>query len=77
MEREFSPEERARLAAAGHAMPDGSYPLPDCDAVRRAVQAYGREAVAKRPALRRLIVRRAVALGCTQHIPADWKVEGR
>ena len=63
-EREFSEEERARLARAGHALPDGSYPMPDCDAVGRARQSYGRAPESHRPALVRLINRRNRELGC-------------
>ncbi len=63
-EREFSEEERARLAKAGHALPDGSYPMPDCDAVSRARQSYGRAPEGHRAALRALINRRNKELGC-------------
>lgn len=71
---ELSHEERMRLAAEGKAMPDGSYPTPNCTYLQHAVQAYGRETGSKE-ALRKYLVRRAVALGCTEHIPDDWHVE--
>lgn len=67
-EREFPEDERARLAAAGHALPDGSYPMPDCDAVRRAISSYGRAPESHRPALARLIRRRNEELGCGHHL---------
>jgi hypothetical protein len=63
-EREFSEEERQRLAAAGHALPDGSYPQPDCDAVRRARESYGRAPESHRAELRALINKRNRELGC-------------
>ena len=63
-EREFSEEERARLAKQGHALPDGSYPMPDCDAVRRAHRAYGRAPASHRAAVRRLANKRNRELGC-------------
>jgi hypothetical protein len=63
-ERQFSDEERHRLAQAGHALPDGSYPMPDCDAVRRAREAYGRAPESHRAALRALINRRNTELSC-------------
>lgn len=75
MGREFSDDERAQLAAEGKALPDGSYPIPDEDALRRAIESYGRESPDKRPAVRRLIVRRAIELGRTDLIPASWHVE--
>ena len=63
-EREFSEAERERLAREGHALPDGSYPMPDCDAVRRARQSYGRAPQSHRAALVRKINQRNRELGC-------------
>lgn len=71
---ELSHEERMALAAKGEAMPDGSYPTPDCAYLKHAVQAYGRE-TGDRADLRRYLTRRAVALGCTEHLPDDWHLE--
>lgn len=62
------------LAAKGEAMPDGSYPTPDCTYLEHAVKAYGRE-TGDRAKLRAYLTRRAVALGCTEHLPDDWKIE--
>lgn len=67
-DREFPEQERSRLAAAGHALPDGSYPMPDCDAVRRAISSYGRAPASHRAALRDLIRRRNDELGCGHHL---------
>jgi len=63
-EREFSEAERGALAKKGHALRDGSYPMPDCDAVARARQSYGRAPESHRPALVRLINKRNRELGC-------------
>ena len=63
-ERKFSEQERAALAKKGQALPDHSYPMPDCDAVARAREAYGRAPESHRPALVRLINRRNRELGC-------------
>jgi len=63
-EREFSEEERRALAAKGHALPDGSYPQPDCDAVRRAINSYGRAPESHRAQLRALIRKRNQELHC-------------
>lgn len=73
-EREFSPAYRAELAERGEAMPDGSYPTPDADALERAIEAYGREKPAKLGQLRHYLVRRAVALGRVDLLPDDWKI---
>jgi hypothetical protein len=67
-DREFTEEERDRLAGEGEALPDGSYPMPDCDAVRRAIDSYGRAPDSHRKALRALIRRRNEELGCGHHL---------
>ena len=64
MAREYSEEERARLAAEGKALPDGSYPMPDCAAVGDAIHAYGRAPESHRAQLRALIRKRHDELGC-------------
>lgn len=67
-DREFSDAERAELARRGQALPDGSYPMPDCDAVRRAIDSYGRAPASHRGSLRALIRRRNDELGCGHHL---------
>lgn len=67
-EREFSEEQRDTLAHEGHALPDGSYPMPDCDAVRRAIHSYGRAPESHRHELAALIRRRNEELGCGHHL---------
>lgn len=63
-DRQFSEQERTNLAHQGAALPDGSYPMPDCDAVRRARESYGRAPESHRAALRRLINKRNRELNC-------------
>jgi hypothetical protein len=60
--RDFSAEDRKSLAAQGKALPDGSYPMPDADAVRRAgiLARSGHGDVA---GASRLIAKRAKQLG--------------
>jgi hypothetical protein len=68
--RQFSSETRDKLAKRNVAMPDGSFPIPDKDALRRAIQSIGR---AKDPAAaKRHIVKRAKALGATDMLPDGW-----
>jgi len=69
-EREFSEEERMELARKGEALPDGSYPMPDCDAVRRAIDSYGRAPESHRRSLSRLIIKRNNELGCGHEFQA-------
>lgn len=70
LNREFSVEERERLAEKGHAMPDGSYPIATREDLENAIQAIGR---AKDPeATKRHIRKRARALGLEELIPEGW-----
>ena len=68
MSRDYSEDQRARLAAEHKALPDGSYPMPDCDAVTDAIDAYGRAPASHRAGLRALIRRRNSELGCGHHL---------
>jgi hypothetical protein len=63
-DREFSEAERQELAKKGHALPDGSYPQPDCDAVRRAIRSFGRAPQSHRAQLAALIRKRNDELRC-------------
>lgn len=74
--REFSSESRERMAERGVALPDGSFPIPDRDALRRAIQSIGRAATEKRAQVIAHIRRRAAALGATEMIPDTFKKMG-
>lgn len=60
--RHFSAESRRNIASSGNALPDGSYPIPDADALRRAA-ILARSKHGNWKAARRLIARRARELG--------------
>lgn len=66
--RQYSEQERAKLAAEGKALPDGSYPMPDCAAVQDAIHAYGRAPESHRAELAALIRKRDAELGCGLHL---------
>jgi hypothetical protein len=70
--RTFTAAERKKHAANGTALPDGSYPIPDKDALRRAAilarSGHGDVAAAKR-----LIARRARELGVPNPLDEDDK----
>jgi hypothetical protein len=66
--RDYSEQQRAEYARRGQALPDGSYPMPDCGAVDDAVHAYGRAPERHRPALRALIRKRNGELGCGHNL---------
>lgn len=61
---DYSEEERAELASRGQALPDGSFPMPDCAAVYDAIHAYGRAPESHRAAVRALIRKRNRELSC-------------
>lgn len=64
--RDVSTAERKRLAKTGGAMPDGSFPIANCQDAKNARQAIGRAAPGKRAAVRSHIERRESALGCSK-----------
>lgn len=70
--REFSSDERERLADSGVAMPDGSYPIPDRAALGDAIQAFGR--AKNKAAVAAHIKKRARALGATDLLPEDGQL---
>lgn len=72
--RDVSTEERKRDADAGRALPDGSYPIDNCQDLRNAIQAIGR---AKDPAkVKAHIRKRKAALGCSDvDLPESWAME--
>jgi hypothetical protein len=63
---DYSEQERAELAHAGHALPDGSYPMKTCGDVQDARRAYGRAPDDHRGELAALINRRNEELHCGQ-----------
>jgi HK97 family phage prohead protease len=68
--REFSEKERDAAAQSGAALPDGSFPIKSKKDLENAIQAHDR---AKNKArAKRHIVRRANALGLTEHLPEGW-----
>lgn len=70
---EYGEAERRKLASEGRALPDGSYPMPDCPAVEDAIHAYGRAPESHRARLAALIRKRNLELGCNHHLE---KLEG-
>ena len=70
--REFSPEERKKLAKSGKAMPDGSYPIVTVGDLQNAISAIGR--AKNRAATIKHIKKRARALGKTGLLPEEWSV---
>lgn len=70
LNRDFSTEERQRLAKSGEAMPDGSYPIVTRDDLENAIRAIGRSD--NPDATKAHIKKRAKALGLTELLPQEW-----
>ena len=75
LKRDFSDDDRKRLAETGAAMPGGEYPIQTKDDLANAIQAFGR--AKDKPATRKHIIARARALDAIAALPAAWKVEKR
>lgn len=70
LRKDFSAADRKKLAAKGHAMPDGSFPIEDEDDLHNAVKLAGN---ASDPAAAKAhIKKRAAALGKSDAIPDTW-----
>jgi hypothetical protein len=63
---------RRKLAKAGNALPDGSFPIPNVAYLKKAIRAVGRAGPGKRPALGALIRKRARALGAWNVVKGSW-----
>ena len=63
--RDFPAATRRRMAKAGTAMPDGSFPNANCSDWSNARQAIGRAPASRRAAVQAHINKRGRALGCS------------
>jgi hypothetical protein len=72
--RFFSAEQRRTFAKGGIALPDGSFPIPDRDALRRAIIRLNTTTKDK-SLVRRHIIKRARALGALGMLPDTWKAK--
>lgn len=68
--RDYSPEEREKLAGQGQAMPDGSYPIADEEDLKNAIQAYGRASNPEE--VKAHIEKRARELDLEDLLPESW-----
>jgi hypothetical protein len=62
--RDFSGDQRKKLAKKGSALPDGSFPIMNCSDAMNARRAIGRANPADRSKVRAHIRSRERALGC-------------
>ena len=70
LKRMYAEDHRSKMAEAGEAMPDGSFPIKDKTDLRNAIQAYGR--AKDKEAAKAHIIKRAMALKAEDMIPMDW-----
>lgn len=63
---------RRRLARQSKALPDGSFPIPNVSYLKKAIRAVGRASAGKRPAIARLIRKRARQLGAWNVVKGSW-----
>lgn len=69
-DRDFSTEQREKLAASGAAMPGGGFPIKSLGDLKNAIRAIGR---AHDPsAAKAHIIKRAKALGAEKELPETW-----
>lgn len=68
--RDFTAEERKKLAEKGEAMPDGSYPIANKEDLKNAVLSWGRGGA--KADVKAFIIKRAKALGAENELPEDW-----
>lgn len=68
----YSTDDRKKLAAKGHAMKDGSYPIVDEEDLHNAIHAVGRGKNNSHDAIRAHIKKRASAMGKTAMLPEEW-----
>jgi hypothetical protein len=71
--RDYNTAARRRMAAAGTAMPDGSFPIASRQDLLNAIQSVGR--ASNYDAARIHIISRARTLGLTNLLPEDWNVK--
>ena len=68
--RDFTAEERQKLADEGKAMPDGSYPIVTKEDLKNAVLSWGRGGA--KADVKAFIIKRAKELGAENELPEDW-----
>lgn len=72
----YSEDDRKKLAAKGHAMKDGSYPIVDEEDLHNAIHAVGRGKNNSHDSIRAHIKKRAAAMGKTSMLPDEWSGKG-
>lgn len=72
--KDYSADERKKMAESGEAMSDGSFPIADKGDLKNAIRLAGN--ASDPAAARRHIIKRAKALGASDMIPDSWVNKG-
>jgi HK97 family phage prohead protease len=75
LREKYTQDDRDKMATAGEAMADGTYPIADEDDLDNAIHAVGR-GNADHDAIRKHIIARAKALSFSSKIPDNWNADG-
>jgi hypothetical protein len=67
---------RKKLTRQGHALKDGSYPIPNVSYLKKAIKAKGRTKPEKWPALKKLIRKEGKRLGAMNIVNKSWAGTG-
>lgn len=68
----YTAAQRKALAAKGHAMPDGSYPIEDAEDVKSAADLAGHSKTYSDAEVKAHVKKRAKAIGATNMLPKSW-----
>ena len=71
----YTAEQRKALAAKGHAMPDGSYPITNAQDVKDAAALAGNSKTYSEAEVKAHIKKRAKAIGATNMLPKSWMTD--
>ncbi len=70
---DITADQRKKWAKSGVALPDGSFPIPDCSYAEKAIRAQGRANPGDRGRVKSHISKRVRALGCSGGIFDNYK----
>lgn len=70
MKRDYSQEQRDKMAESGKALPDGSFPIANIADLKNAIHAFGR--AGDKAKAKAHIIARAKALDASDQLPENW-----
>ncbi len=70
----YSADQRKQMAAKGHAMPDGSYPIGDAQDVKSAASLVGHSKKYSAEQVKAHVIKNARRLGAMSALPESWNM---